>query len=99
MDKSGDGLIDLDELTQFFIKLARQLGVLQRFDDEDSYEDEDEDDDFVGLFDEKIREGKTKEEKKGKKTSKKLTEFTQRMIHFIPATILHQLIWNDDLKL
>ena len=77
MDKSGDGLIDLDELTYFFVKLARQLGVLQRFEDEDSYDEEDEDEDFVGLFDDnKSPKDKAKEEKKGKKASKKLTEYT-----------------------
>ena len=36
MDKSGNGKIDLKELTNFFLKLARQIGVIKKFDDEDS---------------------------------------------------------------
>jgi|LakMenEpi03Aug12_release.lakeMendotaPanAssembly.Ray.scaffolds.fasta_scaffold711176_1 Ca2+-binding EF-hand superfamily protein len=87
MDKNGDGFIDLDELTQYFVKLARSLGVLIKFDIEDSYGEEEDQDEVINSMMTDLS-GKNSE-KKVSKASKKLTEFTQRMIHFIPATILH----------
>ena len=47
MDKNGDGFIDLDELTQYFVKLARSLGVLIKFDIEDSYGEEEDQDEVI----------------------------------------------------
>lgn len=43
-------MIDLEELTRFFLKIARQMGVIQKDEDEDSYDDEDDDTHFDQLL-------------------------------------------------